>query len=234
MTTFAQFKTQVRTMLNDRITVYPGMNAYRFTDAQIALWTQNAIRDHSINWPLMKRVTIEAGVDEDTYDLAYDVHFIRHVLYVPEGDFDRQVYLKRTNYTADDFSTQVNVYDWVKRSHASEKSTLIVSPPSPSAQDLYYVDYGGDHIVPEADITNLTVADRHLPLLLLYIRWKATEDISTVQNVAIIPRIGTIVNPPMSEEAARMAMNAYFTALKMAKKEESEGVMVRWKMDKWE
>jgi hypothetical protein len=210
------------------------MNAYRFTDSQIALWIQNAIRDYSINWPLMKRITIEAGVGESVYDLAYDVHFIRHVYYVPDNDFSRGVYLKRSNYTADDFTLQVNVYDWIKRTHSQEKSTLLVSPPSETAQDLYYVDYGGDHIVPEADLTNLTVADRHLQLLLLYIRWKATEDISTVQNVAIIPRVGTLVSPPMSEEAARMAMNAYFTAVKQAKREESEGVTVRWKMDKWE
>ena len=230
--------TNLRNHLGDN-NATPALQTW--TDAQLLLWANNAIAAYSLHFPRLLDTSIDATAGSWQYNLPYNVHGIRSVEYQPLGvSSDPPTWYTRCDYMLDDFYTTDGVYDWRKNdtsSGALMPSVLIVNPPTAADADTYFVQYTGDHAPLALGADVLSVPDRHINLIYLYVRWQAIQELSTgvKRSTYISPGGlgGGTLAQPYSEIDLKRTLEAYEHALASALAAESESVTQHWEMDKF-
>ncbi|MCZ7568972.1 MAG: hypothetical protein M5U01_10350 [Ardenticatenaceae bacterium] len=215
MTTRAALNALCRRRLSD--TAAP----LTWSELQLNQWIVDAVAEYSLHFPRTLTATIAAVVDQHEYSLsAYSgLQTVLKVEY-PAGE-DPPAYLERADeagalpfYTGD-------CYDlW-----GDPPATLVIGP-SPAAGETIAITYAADHDFPDDDADTLTIPDRHLELIVLFVRWAAAQEREA--NEAKDPDPTTILLSMLSEATGR-AERAYLARLKAYKAQSGQPTrFVRW------
>ena len=101
----------------------------------------------------------------------------------------------------------------------------------PSAAEDINIIYQGDHAYLDDDADVVTVIDRHLELIMLYVRWAAFQELATTESSNPDP---TSLALSTLELNAYRAQRLYLQSLDKAERLESKSASASWSMDKWD
>jgi hypothetical protein len=182
-----------------------------------------------MNFPRQLTETIACSDDDRKYDMPYDTQTIVSVEY-PKGE-DPPEYLKRRAYTHPDFWQVDGYYDFVRRDDATDQPELWISE-KPSTGESIDVEYLGPHAWLDDDTDECTVPERHLELLVLFVRWKASEEVASEEGAN--PDPSNLLSSTLEVNAYR-AERAYRKELDRLQAAESETAITGpWQMDKYD
>ena len=199
---------------------------YKWSDEQINQWVNDAIADYSIHFPLVKTQTISCSEDDRQYDLDTDFVEVLSVEY-PTGE-DPPVYLVRRERTHPDFWEVDGYYDLLKHKNFEDPDELLISE-KPDAGESIDVIYQAHHTFLDDDDTDkMTVPERHLELIILFVRMAAFQELATTESAD--PNPESIVARTLELNAFR-AERAYRKQLAEFKSNESESGKAKWAMD---
>ena len=164
MTTLAGLRGIVRERLADE-TQWP--------DDTLDQWIEDAIADYSVYFPRRLTAIIECVTDQVEYSLSAltDPQAVISVEY-PDGEDPMSFLVWRPREGVKDFWGG-DYYD-VWGIHKPE--TLILGSKPATGEDIV-VGYTADHLYPTADDNVLTVLNRHLEGLVLFVWWKAAQEL---------------------------------------------------------
>jgi hypothetical protein len=219
MTTRADLRNLIRRRTGDLTA------PYKFSDLQINQFINDAIAEYTVHFPRRKTTTLACVDGQRKYDLPDDFHGALSVEY-PTGE-EPPVYLARASYSEAGFWEAVGLYDVIKRD-PEDDSELWISE-APEAGQTITVEYHGDHDYPDLDADLLTVRDRHLELLALFVRWCTLQELASEEAKDPDP---TTLNINTLELNAFRAERAYKGRLEEVKRSEQESDTARWTMDK--
>ncbi len=167
MTTRAELHSLIRRRLGDlRAPV-------EFSDLQINQWIVDAIAEYSLAFPRLLEGSIPAVDGVHAYSLAAypEMHAILRVEY-PYG-CQPPVYLERRKENDSRGFYGANLYDL--KALPSGGTHLLIGA-QPQSGSTIAVTYSADHDYPDADGDVLSVPDRHLELLVLFVRLAAYQE----------------------------------------------------------
>lgn len=226
-TTRAQFKALIWERIDNEA-------ATLFSDDQMNSWTNAAISEYSSHFPRLRSAAIDITANQREYDLPVDCHAVTRAQWANEEDTASTpyTYLRRVPATDASFFYLDDAYDVTQRDEATEVSTIILSFLPDNSDDSLAVEYHGNHSLPDDDSDTLTVPDRHINLLLLYIDLIAAQALAF--NETASPNDPFHPQGEAYTRSAERAEQVYRSALKAAQAAESESAHARWAMDKWE
>ena len=195
-----------------------------WSDLQINQWINDAIAEYSVHFPRQLNTTIETTAGSRVYDLPAGFQNLVSVEY-PTGE-DPPEYLQRLDYQHPDFWQNEGYYDFIKRD-ASDSSQLLISE-KPAAGETITVEYLGDHDFPDEDADVITVPDRNLELIVLFVRWTCILELASEEQKNPDP---TTLNMNTLELNQFRAERAYKSKLEEIKIAESASGTVHWRMD---
>jgi hypothetical protein len=195
-----------------------------WSDLQINQWINDAIAEYSVHFPRQLNTTITTAASSRVYDLPAGFQSIVSVEY-PTGE-DPPEYLQRMKYQHPDFWQHDGYYDFIKRD-ASDSSQLLISE-KPSLGETITIEYMGDHGFPAEDSDVITVPDRNLELLVLFVRWASILELASQEAKNPDP---TTLNINTLELNQFRAERAYKSKLEEIKIREGESGSVTWRMD---
>ncbi|MEA3438859.1 MAG: hypothetical protein U9R58_01095 [Chloroflexota bacterium] len=222
MTTRSDLRNLCRRRLGD--TAAP----YAFSDLQINQWINDAIAEYSIHFPRTLNTTITCSAGDRIYELPSNFRASISVEY-PAGE-DPPEYLKRRSYLHDGFWDQAGFYDVMMRFDESDSAELWISK-NPAASETIAVCYLGDHPSLDDDTDTCTVLDRHLELIVLFVRWTSYQELASTESADPDP---TSLSMGTLELNAYRAKREYRTKLADWKAAESDSASAHWRMDGWD
>ena len=164
----------------------------------------------SVHFPRKLNTTLNCSDDDKTYDLPANFIDVISVEY-PTGE-DPPEYLVQKNYQAwmsDDIS---GFYDVVRRQDAADVSELWISE-KPSTGESISVHYMAEHDYLDDDSDTVTVLDRHLELIVAFVRWAAYQELATTESADPDPTslgMGTLeINAYRAKRSCRMKLEEY-------------------------
>ena len=199
-------------------------------DITLDSWINMAIRDLSVYFPRTVEYTLSTTANTRAYDLE-TVHKAVISVEYPTGE-DPPVYLKQRSYTHPDFWIEDGYYDFIKPADADSLNPpqLYISEKPPAGETItlrLHVDH--DELSSGSDAC--TLLPRHLPLIPLFVRWKACQRFSTQEGMDP----GPLTTLAFTQEInAIRAERAYRAALEGALQAESDSGLGVWRSDKFD
>ena len=165
MTTRAEFRSVLRETLTDRA-IWP--------DTLLNIWINNAIQDYSNYFPRRAETTLACVAAQRVYSLTAlsGIQGILAVEYPKDESPPR--YLARRPETGS--FLDLPVYDV-----RGDPPLSLVIGESPAAAEEIWVAYACDHTTPSTDSTALTVPDKHLEALKLFVIWQAVRELELTE-----------------------------------------------------
>jgi hypothetical protein len=206
-TEFADLVDRCSTALNDE-------NNATFSDAQIAVWLNDAIRDYSQHFPLQQVASIACSAADQEYDLPADFLGILAVEY-PTGETPK-AYLSRLPFTHQDFGSSEKWYDIRPQRDESDRDELILSA-SPSAGQSIQILYNGHHALianPSSISGDNTVPVIHQQLMIKYVSWQGALFLAAAEQASPTSN-SSLLMAQLSQNARRLE-SGYHTAVKQA------------------
>lgn len=222
MTTRADLRNLCRRRLGDNST------PYHFSDLQINQYINDAIADYSISFPRKLNTTLNCSTNDKTYDLPAGFRGPISVEY-PSGE-DPPKYLKRLDYTMFCSDDRPGYYDIIRRDQQSDVNELWISE-KPTTGETIVVYFLADHDSLDDDPDVCTILDRHLELIVLFVRWACFQELATTESMDPDPTnlsLGTL------ELNAFRAKREYRTKLDDWLVKESESGTITWSMDQYD
>jgi hypothetical protein len=201
---------------------------YKWSDLQINQWIVDAIADYSVHFPRTITLKIDCTAGTHVYDLPADCHAVLSVEY-PKGE-DPPEYLTPSNRFAPGFYSSDLLYDIQYSDDAGSPGQLWLSA-DPLAGEEFNLTYQGDHAYLDDDAGECTVHDRHLELIMLYVRWAAFQELAATESSDPDP---TSTAMSTLELNAYRAQRLYLQSLQKAQQAESKSARIEWTMDKWD
>ncbi len=165
MTTLGEFR---------EVSVYAEVDKSRWIEPTVNAWIRDAIRDYSIHFPMFvdtddESTNITCVDDQQEYGLS-SFTGIQTVLAVeyPEGNDPPDLLERREQDDPRGFEG-LEVY----AVRGFEKPDTLRLGEEPSSTEEIRLTYLADHTAPGTDIITLTVPDRHLDVLVLFVQWRA-------------------------------------------------------------
>lgn len=165
MTTFGEFR---------EVSVYAEVDKSRWIEPTVNAWIRDAIRDYSGHFPMFvdtddqsTNISCVAGQQEYSLSSFTGIQAVLDVEY-PEGN-DPASLLKRWEQDDPRGFEGLEVYAL----RGFEKPDTLRLGQEPSSGESIRLTYLADHTAPATDITTLTVPDRHLDVLVLFVQWRA-------------------------------------------------------------
>jgi len=152
---------------------------YKWSDLQVNQWINDAIADYSIHFPRRVALKIDCATGMHTYDLPADCHAVLRVEY-PHGEYPPK-YLQLSDSASPFFYDSGYLYDFAPAMDADTPGQIIISASPLSIEDIEII-YQGDHTYLDDDAGEVTVLDRHLELVMLYVRWAAYQELATTES----------------------------------------------------
>ncbi len=195
---------------------------YHWSDLQINQWINDAIADFGQHFPRQISAAITTAADQRQYELPAGFQSAVSVEY-PQGE-EPPVYLQRLAYSAFEFWQLGGRYDIVRRRDGSSVDELWISD-DPLEGETIQLEYLADHASLDDDGDACTVPDRHLELLVLFVRWASLQELAAEEARDPDP-----ATPAMSvlDTNAMRAERAYRAAVKEAQRAASESALVGW------
>jgi len=148
----------------------------QWPDATLDAWINDAIRDYSIHFRRRVTATITAVADQVEYSLSGYTGICSILSVEWPKDEDPREYLTRRSETDPRGFWGGSWYD-VRGTVAPE---MLVIAQEPGEGEDIGLEYEADYSVPTADDDVLTVLDRHLEGLALFVWWKAAREAAIV------------------------------------------------------
>jgi len=200
-------------------------SAPEFSNLQINQWINDAIADYSVFFPreLSGDLTLTTGTHSYSMSTLTGLKRVLKVEY-PKGEDPPEYLVKSVEKDSPSSFYGSYCYDLLDE----PPSTIILGPDVTTGQKAT-ITYQADHDYPAADSTVLTVPDRHLELLVLFVRMAAAQEISAKQNMD--PQVTTLLSSTLSTHANRCERE-YRTKLGQFLAADSPGgQMTSWDMD---
>ncbi|MCS6908625.1 MAG: hypothetical protein RML93_12200 [Anaerolineales bacterium] len=195
---------------------------FTFSDLQINQWIHDAIAEYSQLFPrtLYAEFTLQAGqtvVDLSGLSGFQTVLRVEYPLGMQPPRFLQRIARARTAV----FNGRPTYdLDW-----GAPGGWRLYLGLTPKAGEKLGLTYQADHLYPAEDATPLTVPDRHLELIVLFVRMAALQEQLAELGAQSLPA------PPLlgirALNAAR-ARQEYLEALDKARKREGESAIVGW------
>jgi hypothetical protein len=201
---------------------------YKWSDLQVNQWIVDAIADYSVHFPRTIVLKIDCTASTHAYDLPADCKAVLNVEY-PKGE-DPPEYLTLSDRFAPGFYDSDVLYDVQFSDDTSDPGQLWISADPLVTEDIN-LTYQGDHAYLDDDADVCTVLDRHLELIMLYVRWAAFQELATTESSDPDP---TSLALSTLELNAYRAQRLYLQSLQKAEQAESKSVRIDWTMDKWD
>jgi hypothetical protein len=220
MTTRQDIRNLCRRRLGD--TASP----YQWSDLQVNQWINDAIAELSMHFPRKSSGTITCSDDDRTYDLPFDFLGAVSVEY-PTGE-DPPEYLQRKPYTGPNFWDTDGCYDIMRRDDQSNLPEIWITDKPSSGENIELI-YLCEHALLDDDSDTATILDRHLELIVLFVRWCCYQELATEESADPDPTslsLGTL------ELNAFRAKREYRIKLKQISAAEAESASATWRMDK--
>ena len=222
MTTRQELRNLIRRRLGDTAT------PYQWSDLQVNQWINDAIAEHSVHFPRRLEIPISCSAGVRAYDLPAGFRAALRVEY-PTGE-DPPRYLVRMTADSPRFPNSDRCYDILRRMDGTDQDEIQLSA-SPSGTESIGVDCLSDHAYLDDDSDACTVPDRHLELLVLFVRWTCYQELAATESADPDPTnlpLGTL------ELNAYRAKREYRLKLAQWQRAEASSASVVWRMDKWE
>jgi len=219
MTTRQSLRSLCRRRLGD------SASPTHWSDLQINQWINDAIAEHSIHFPRLVNETIACSDDDRTYDLPFN--FLGAVSVEYPAGHDPPQYIFRREHTRANFWEVNGYYDIVRRDDSGDVDEIWISEKPTTGEEIEVI-YSSEHAFLDDDSDQCTVLDRHLELIVLFVRWTAYQELAAQESA----------DPdPTSQHAAVLALNVhragkeYQEALKGWLAAEAESATAVWSMD---
>ena len=198
---------------------------YSWSDLQLNQWINDAIAEHSIHFPRKINETINCVTNDREYDLPVGFMAPLSIEY-PAGE-DPPEYLSRRNFASSGFWDSSGYYDIVNRDDKTDVNEIWISEKPTTGEDIEVI-YSGEHDLLDDDSDLYTVLDRHLELIVLFVRWTAYQELATTESANPDP---TSLQSGTLELNAYRAKREYRTKVRDWKTAEPESVTATWAMD---
>ncbi|MFN2158764.1 MAG: hypothetical protein ACK2TW_02310 [Anaerolineales bacterium] len=202
---------------------------YKWSNEQVNQWINDAIADYSIHFPLLKTQTISCSEDDRQYDLSTDFVEVISVEY-PTGE-DPPVYLTRRDYKHPDFWEVEGYYDVLKHRDFENPDELIISEEPDEGESIDVIYQAHHTFLDDDDTDEMSVPERHLDLIILYVRMAAYQELATTESCD--PNTNSIIAGTLELNAHR-AERFYRKQLSEFKTAESESGKAKWTMDEYD
>jgi hypothetical protein len=238
MTSFGEFR---------EVTVYAQIDKSRWPEPIVNALIRSAIRDYSTHFPMFvdteeEDTNIACSADEQEYSLSAftGIQTVLDVEY-PFGEDPPDLLMRRDQDDPRGFEG-LEVY----AVRGFEKPYMLRLGEEPSAGEEIRLTYLADHTVPTTDTATLTVPDRHLDALVLFVQWKVLS--ATVnrlmtnpdpQELAVLEQLAPGTRLPAIEENARKAYEAKIAEYKEGQIQVGDGSIPvgaltdRWAQEDW-
>lgn len=221
-TTRSDLRNLVRRRLGDTST------PYHWSDLQINQWINDAIADISIHFPRTHDAMIACSAGEHAYDLPTDFHGAVSVEY-PSGE-DPPEYLARGSYLQRYLWDRDGYYDILTHHDQTDTAEIWLSA-EPADGESIHIHYQAEHAMLDDDSDICTIPDRHLELVVMFVRWASYQELASTESADPDPTnlaLGTL------ELNAYRAKREYRTKIVEWKAAEAESATASWRMDKWD
>ncbi len=214
MTTRQQVNELCRRRLGDQ------RAPYAFTDLQINQWIHDAIAEYSQFFPrtLWAEFTLSAG--QNPLDLSSLIGFQTILRVEYPGGVQPPSFLRRVLRSQTTFFNGCSVYDLDRDEQGRWQLHLGLTPQGGERLGL---TYQADHLYPASDETHLTIPDRHLELILLFVRMAALQEQLAQLGAQSLPAPSLLSVRALNAARARQE---YLEALDKARRAEGESVLV--------
>lgn len=202
---------------------------YVFSADQVKEWINFAIRDISKHFPRTIQYDISTTADVREYDLETNIISVISVEY-PQGEDPPQFLLRRSR-THPSFWIEDGFYDvFIRHDQDSTYPPQLIISTKPADSETIRLEYKGEHNQLSASGDETTLLDRFTPLIPLFVRWKAWQELASSEGMDPDP---IKLLSATQEVNAYRAERAYYEALRQALKAETESAVVAgWAMDK--
>jgi hypothetical protein len=198
---------------------------YRWSDLQINQWINDAIADYSMHFLLMQQDTFITVNGQNRYVIDEVGRRLVTAAEYPylDGGSDYENALARRPHTREDFMCLPGYYD-VEYSPGNSGEIVLWLSGAVSTGECRYT-YQADHAYLDDDGDFTTLPDRHLELVMLYVRWAAYQELATTESADPDPT--SLVLSTLELNAYR-AQRLYLAALEKAKATESHSALFGW------
>lgn len=174
MTTRADLRRSLRQMLTD---------ATAMPDSQLDEWCRQAIYDYSLHFPYSRTASWDAAAGVRFYTIYLEaattiIHAVLGVEY-PVGEEPPVMLSRKSQHEADFYGGAY--YDLLLEGY----NQVLVLGQTPSGGEGIKIVYESEHLYPTLEDSNLTVPDRHLELLRLFVQWKAISSLELSEAVDV-------------------------------------------------
>lgn len=207
MTTRAELRTMIRLRLGDTAET-PAL-----TDDQLNQWIDDSLREYSIHFPRLAELHItcsaavrEYVVDGRTDESGITISGAQSILRVeyPYGKEPPQFLLRRSALDGRGFLGE-NVYDV----HLGSSLTLVLAL-TPVGTETIGVQVSCDHPSLALEASETTAPERHLELLILFVRLLALQELATTEALdpsptgVILSGLSTLLSRGREEYESRL------------------------------
>jgi len=201
---------------------------YKWSDLQVNQWINDAIADYSVHFPRTITLKIDCTAGTHYYNLPLDIKTVISVEY-PKGE-DPPEFLTLSDRLLPEFFESDTLYCVEPSIDAVTAGLLWISSDPLATEDINLI-YQGDHAYLDDDADAVTVIDRHLELIMLYVRWAGFQELATTESSNPDP---TSLALSTLELNAYRAQRLYYQSMNEAEKAESRSAAAQWTMDKWD
>ena len=217
----------IRTMIRNRLGDLD-ISAYEWSDAQLNDFIDRAFLEYSQHFPLWGQATIASDDGSHEFDLPMGCRSVLRVEY-PASQVP-PVFLERRERSHPDFYLEDGYYDLVWKGDETTTSLLIVSNEG-AAGTYISVEYTYDHPALANDTTDVTVDQRHMELVVLFVRLCVLQERASEEAANPDPTTLILSTIEMNVERAERIYQARLKAFKESAMESRRTV---WRMDKWD
>ena len=192
-----------------------------WSQSDVEAWVLEGIRDYGSHFHRILDATLTCVTDQHNYALPND--YIAPVKVEYPKDEDPPEYLDRFPRKDPRFWASERYYDVEEFSTEGDAGDLWISP-DPTTGEQIYLTYQAMYYDPDASIpiTNCLVPDVHVPLLVLFVQWKAA--VERLNNELQAPDRSINLIDDMND-AVDTARRSYERAIDRAK---AAGYQSRW------
>lgn len=201
---------------------------YHWSDLQMNQWINDAIADYNLHFPRLTQVSLATAAGQNNYALsgARRILGVEYPLGNPLRPFD---------HTRMAFLAQPGFYDVVYSPQDGSEVELWLSgtiggcPPGLLADCRCACQ--ADHAYLDDDSDAATLPERHLELVMLYVRWAAFQELASSESADPDP---TSLAISTLELNAYRAQRLYLAALQETRRAESESRTIVWRLDRYD
>jgi hypothetical protein len=199
-----------------------------WSDLQINQWINDALADISNYFPAQREYTLALAIGTRKYGLSSHLVNPRAILKVEYPvDEDPPAYLEYR-----DIHDTRGLYGDYYAVIGTPPSEIILGPDDWGVGDTVVITYLGDHDYPEEDSDTITLPDKLLELVVLFVRMAALQEQADTETQD--PRVTTLIVGSLGLNASRAEREYRTKVAEYQRLLEPGSQTASWKIDAWD